>query len=391
MGVAQSDPASALVPWYRRTGAWIGIGTGPGALMAGAGMAGEVGPSLAIPAVIAGCIVLYLLSVAHGLVAVADRKPMGRIVGDVFGPGLGSWILTGTVVVAMLGWCGFYNGIGGAALSGLLSGPQVVGSVLLGGITLGLSLLGQERWNLLIYATAACAVALTVFTVIAVPANPPREIADVGPLEGFIAALGGMIAYAVVFTMRAPDFTIDVDRRLGVWLAGLTMLLPLVALALLGVALYGRTGLFDLVEVLALTERPQAGQVFLMLSTIAPTVTAIYSCAISIESLVEAPHRLAMGGIAALAVSLGATRFDLRLIGFLQALGSVMPPALTIMLLSRRLKRRPPPPHPLLAWGMGSITALAVGAVSPFGGFLLGCCTTAIWLGCAARFKSSRG
>ncbi len=97
------------------------------------------------------------------------------------------------------------------------------------------------------------------------------------PIVGFMTAFGGMISYAVAFAMRVPDFTVDINKESGVWIVGLAMLVPLVALALLGVSLCARTGLFNLADLLAGTERPQAGQLFLTLSTIAPSVTAVYS------------------------------------------------------------------------------------------------------------------
>ncbi len=351
--------------------------------MTGAAVTGQVGPGIAIPAVVTGCLVLYFVCVTHGLQAFRTRTPMGMSVREIFG-GRSGWPLTGTMVLAMIGWGGFYMGVGGAALSDLIGTPQVVGSCALGVVVLGLSLLGQERWNLLTYLTAGCAVALTVITVVAVPTDPPLAI-ESEPVAGFTFALGGMISYAVVFAMRVPDFTVDINRQSGVWIVGLTMFVPLLALAVLGVFMYARTGLFNLADVLAGTERPQVGQLFLTLSTIAPSVTTVYSGAISIESLVRVPHRAAMVAVAACATVLGATRFDQSLIGFLEVLGAVIPPALVVMLLTARLARAPRSPHPLLAWSSGAAAALALHGVSSFAGSITGCCFTGLWLWLSSR------
>ena len=359
------------------------MGTGPGALMTGAAVTGQVGSAIAIPAVITGCIVLYFVCVAHGLQAFRSRTPMGVSVGKVFG-GRSGWALTTTMVLAMIGWCGFYMGVGGAALSDLVDIPQVAGSCVLGLVVMGLSLLGQERWNPLTYLTAGCAIALTIITVVAVPNDPPGAI-EMNPVVGFMTAFGGMLSYAVVFAMRVPDFTVDIDKESGVWIVGLTMLVPLVALALLGVSLFARTGLFNLADLLAGTERPQAGQLFLTLSTIAPSVTAVYSGAISIESLVQVPHRAAMAAIAVCATVLGVMRFDQSLIGFLEVLGAVIPPALVVMLLTPQLRRAPRSPHPLLAWSTGAAVALGLHGLSSFGGSVAGCCVAALWLWLSSR------
>jgi cytosine permease len=354
--------------------------------MTGAAVTGRVGPAIAIPAVVTGCLVLYFVCVTHGLQAFRSRTPMGTSIRAIFG-GRSGWTLTTIMVLAMIGWCGFYIGVGGAALSDLISMPPVVGSCALGMVVMGLSLLGQERWNPLTYLTAGCAVALTIITVVAVPNNPPPTI-ELDPVVGFMAALGGMISYAIVFAMRVPDFTVDINRQSGVWIVGLTMLVPLLALAVLGVSLYARTGLFNLADLLAGTERPEAGQLFLTLSTIAPSVTAVYSGAISIESLVRMPHRAAMAAVAVCATVLGATRFDQSLIGFLEVLGAVIPPALVVMLLAPRLARSPRSPHPLLAWTSGAAAALALHGVSSFAGTIAGCLMAGLWLWLASRLAS---
>jgi purine-cytosine permease-like protein len=255
---------------------------------------------------------------------------------------------------------------------------------------MGLSLLGQERWNPLTYLTAGCAIALTVITVVAVPSDPPPNI-EMDPVVGFMAALGGMISYAVVFAMRVPDFTVDIDKESGVWVVALTMLVPLLALAVLGVSLYARTGLFNLADLLASTERPAAGQLFLTLSTVAPSVTAVYSSAISMESLVRVQHRAAMALVAVCATALGVTRFDQSLIGFLEVLAAVIPPALVVMLLTPRLDRVPRSPHPLLAWSSGAVVALALHGLSSFAGSVAGCCFAGFWLWLAGRLSPREG
>ena len=375
------------------------MGTGPGALMTGAAVTGRVGAEVAIPAVVTGCLVLYFVCVIHGLQAYRSRAPMGTSVREIFG-GRSGWALTTIMVLAMIGWCGFYMGVGGAALSDLVGMPQVAGSCVLGMVVMGLSLLGQERWNPLTYLTAGCAVALTIITVVAVPDNPPPAI-ESEPVAGFLVALGGMISYAVVFAMRVPDFTVDIDKQSGVWIVGLTMFVPLLALAVLGVSLFARTGLFNLADLLAGTEQPQAGQLFLTLSTIAPSVTAVYSGAISIESLARVPHRVrsavrpsppraAMVAMATCATVLGTTRFDQKLIGFLEVLGAVIPPALVVMLLTPRLEGAPRSPHALLAWSSGAAAALALHGVSSFVGSIAGCVIAGAWLWLTSRLAPAR-
>jgi hypothetical protein len=185
-----------------------------------------------------------------------------------------------------------------------------------------------------------------------------------------------------------PDFTVDVRGERDVWLAGLTMLAPLLVLTALGAWLYARTGLFHIADVLREVDAPAAGQLFLVASVVAPAVTAAYSGAVSIASIRPVPHRRTMLAVVALAALLGAERFDLRIIGFLEAVGAVVPPALSVVLLWPRLHVRRGSMHPLVAWTVGSVMALALRPVSPFAGLLAGSATAALWLLVVSRAAS---
>ena len=53
--------------------------------MTGAAVTGQVGPVIAIPAVVTGCLVLYFVCVTHGLQAFRTRTPLGTSVREIFG------------------------------------------------------------------------------------------------------------------------------------------------------------------------------------------------------------------------------------------------------------------------------------------------------------------
>jgi cytosine permease len=374
----------APVAWHDRSGAWIGIGTGPAVLMVGAGLARTTGVTTAAIGIALGAVTLYLVAVAHGSLGQRHGLAMGANLQEVLGRGAGPVALTLALVAAMIGWCGFYLGLGGAALADLLEAPQWLGSLLLGGVVLGAALSGQDLWNRLVYLTAASSVALTLITVLTVPVS--HQPSDIGvDLQGLATAMGGAIVYAIVFAMRAPDFTADLGHARDVWKVGLTMLVPYVVLAGLGIWLYRRTGLHNMADVLAGTERPEAGQAFLMLSAVGPAITAVYSCAVSIDSIRRARHVVTMSLVGLVAIVLGAGRFDRSLIGFLEAIAVVIPPALVVVLTVPILKNRPKPSHATLAWLAGSLVALAVRDAISLAAFLAGAVVAFGWLLLAPR------
>lgn len=381
-------PDDADVAWYERSGAWIGIGTGPAVVMIGAGLARTTGLATAAIGIVLGAVTLYLVAVAHGSLGQRHGLAMGANLQEVLGEGVGPVALTLALVAAMTGWCGFYLGLGGAALADLAEMPQWAGSLLLGSVVLGAALSGQDLWNRVVYLTAGSSVALTLFTVFTVPVSGQPSDISVDP-RGLAIATGGAIVYAIVFAMRAPDFTADLAHARDVWKVGLTMLIPYVALAGLGIWLYQRTGLHNMADVVARTERPEAGQLFLMLSAVGPAITAVYSCAVSIDSVRRTRHVVTMSLVGLIAVVLGATRFDRNLIGFLEAIAVVIPPALVVVLTVPALKRRPKPAHPTLAWLAGSIVALTVRDAISLAAFLAGAVVALGWLLLAPRSERS--
>lgn len=383
-----STPSTAApdapTAWHERSGAWIGIGTGPAVLMVGAGLARTTGVATAAIGIVLGAVTLYVVAVAHGSLGQRRGLAMGANLQEVFGRGAGPVALTIALVAAMIGWCGFYVGLGGAALADLLGIPQWLGSLVLGSVVLGAALSGPQLWNRLVYLTAGSSVALTLFTVLTVPVSPQPPGMSVD-LRGLAIAMGGAIVYAIVFAMRAPDFTADLADAGDVWKVGLTMLVPYVALAGLGIWLFQRTGLHNMADVLARTERPQAGQLFLMLSAVGPAITVVYSCAVSVDSIRRTRHVVTMLIVSLAAIALGAGRFDRSLIGFLEAIAVVIPPALVVVLTTPALKRRPKSSHPTLAWLAGSIVALAVRDAISLAAFLVGAAVAFAWLMLAPR------
>jgi cytosine permease len=74
------------VPWYLRLGAWIGIGTSPGALVTGASIASVTSGWLTGGAVVLGAFALTGLAVANGVRAQRHGTPAVRLAALALGP-----------------------------------------------------------------------------------------------------------------------------------------------------------------------------------------------------------------------------------------------------------------------------------------------------------------
>lgn len=358
-----SDLSSSLgtgVPWHRRAGVWIGIATGPGALTVGGGLAARLSLSTLLLVIPLGALALTALAVAQGIISRRRREPLARRATSTFGPGPRAGLLNLVMALGMMGWVSFYVGIAGFSLANLLRLPGWAGAFLVAIALLLLSEMGLDRWNLLVWITTLSALGAAIFALVVVGTRPVLEAeAGIRPHE-FLWGVGSVVAYGIVFAVRAGDFTWDLETDADVCKVGVALLLPLLIFLGIGVVLYHSVGDWNLADILARTRSAALGHLFLVLSIVAPALSGFHSGSLAIQSLVPLSRRQSMGFICIIGFLLGAVRFDRQLLLFLDLLGALLPPALAIMLLVPVLKREPPRSAALSAWLLGAAAAVLV-------------------------------
>jgi cytosine permease len=346
------------VPWYLRLGAWVGIGTGPGALMAGGGIAQVTDSPWRLPSVLLGVLALTSLAVLSANLGRRRGKAAVGLAEQAFGGRWGERLVAACVVAGVSGWAGLYIGLSAGALHLRWDVNPLATALLLGVGFWMLYRTGFRRWNLMVVLTGAAALAVAVLVSSSVVADPaPREAATFPGPEGALFGAGIVVAYAAVFALRAPDFTWDAQRGADVVRAGLVMAATLLMFLAIGVGIYAEAGSWDLSDLVNRTTAPTLGALLLLLSAIAPTVSGLHSGALGIRRLAGWPQPLGAAAIALAGAVLGAFRFDLLLIPFLGVLGAVMPPVLGVVLLRTARNRDW---HAWAAWLAGSAAALAL-------------------------------
>jgi cytosine permease len=345
----------AGVAWYLRLGAWIGIGTSPGALVTGASIGSVTSAWVTGGAVVLGARALTGLAVANGLRAQRHGTPAVRLAALALGP-RGPWTVALLVAVGVACWNGFYLGLASRAVGGFLGVPTTVVAVATGVLVFAIYRAGFRRWNVLVALTGAAATAVALLTYAGVPAT---EAASPPPasLDRMLLGAGFVVAYAAVFAVRAPDFTWDARRARDVLFAGGTLMATLVFFLGLGAAVYGRAGSWDFPTLVNATHYPAAAVALLALSIIAPSVSGLHSGALGLRHLTGWSPASAAVIVTGVAVTLGALSFDLALQPFLGLLGAVFPPVLATMLLRTDRHRDW---HAWVAWSAGAVLATAV-------------------------------
>ncbi|MGI5420106.1 hypothetical protein [Actinomadura luteofluorescens] len=279
--------------WRAASGAWLGIGTAPGALVLGAQVGGRHGGALPVPVLVAGGAVMAALLAAQGRLGL--REPAGENAGMAelaprYLPPVAERAFTALLAVAMAGWFGFNVGLGGAAAAALGGVPDAVGVAALTVPTVAVLVAGGGRWNAVAVVTTLTAVALIgiVAVKLAPPASPVSFARD-GPPGVLAADLAGYIGYVSVFAVRAPDFTVGLRGRRDLAACVALLVVPALAASVVGAGVAAASGSTDVVAVLAGPDGLPAANLFVAASVIAPTLAAVHSGALAIDRFLPRP------------------------------------------------------------------------------------------------------
>ncbi|GBD08489.1 hypothetical protein HRbin22_00729 [Candidatus Thermoflexus japonica] len=360
------DLPSRRIRWFQRVGPWLGIGTGPGTLAVGGALAARLSPPAVLGVILLGGFLLAALATAQGWAGQRQRQSLAVQAEKTFGR-IG-WVLNLMMALGLLGWLGFYIGLGGAMAAHLLGLPDPIGALLLTALLAGAAGWGVDRWNALAGWTAMAALltALLVFHRVGVSWPPPPwpapAAADIG------LGIMQVVAYAIVFALRASDFTWDLAEGSDVLKVGMALYGTLVVFVGMGALMGWTLGHWNPAEALARTPGAFLGELLLTLAVIAPALSALHSAALATAALLSLPPSPVWAlGLAWIGGVLGAARFDRWLLPFLNGLGWTLPPALVVILMEAWAGCRWDPVWKASAWGAGMVVAIVMGVLGiPF-------------------------
>lgn len=349
--------------WTHTAGAWLGIGTSPGALLVGAGIAARYNGPIPLLSILLSFLLMFTILWYQGQLGMAppygEGGDLNKITPRYFGP-LMQRVIGAVIAIGMIGWFGFNVGLGGAALSALLKLPAFTGPLIIGLPILILSLMGMRSWNGLATLTTIVVLALVVLVVIRLSARMVPVTLKVASPVNTIMDVAAFVGYISVFSVRAPDFTTNMASRKGLSILELLLCLPILFIALAGVGLQQGIGTLDLVSVLARPDGLPIGNLLITLAVIAPTFTTLYSGAPSLRSAVGIQDRVGMILITVIGLILATLRFDLWLISWVSVLAAMLPPLLVPLAVKSSLRRRQAAPRliPIWVWLPGSVTSM---------------------------------
>ncbi|TMR41140.1 hypothetical protein [Actinomadura geliboluensis] len=367
--------------WRAASGAWLGIGTAPGALVLGAQVGGRHGGALPLLVLLIGGAVMTVLLLAQGRLGL--RAPAGEDAGMAelaprYLPPVAERAFTALLAVAMVGWFGFNLGLGGAAAAALGGVPDAVGVTALAVPLVAVLIAGGGRWNAIAVVTTLTAIAL--IGIVAVKLTPPASpvsLARDGPPGVLAADLAGYIGYVSVFAVRAPDFTVGLRGRGDLAACVALLVVPALAASVVGAGVAAASGSTDVVAVLAGPDGLPAANLFVAASVIAPTLAAVHSGALAVRRFLPAERpdagrpadvmarlrsrqTVAVLAIAVPGAVLAALRVDRMLLDWLTVLAAALPALVPPMAAEAARRRRGRPARPVATWIWAPGAAVAV-------------------------------
>ncbi len=374
--------------WRLTAGAWLGVGTSPGALLLGVGIAARYGGAVPLFSLVLSFLVMFLILWFQGLIGLAPPIGEGKNLTQLAPLYLGATmqrVLGAVIAIGMIGWFGFNVGLGAAAFGALANLPQWATTLMLGVPVLILALLGIRSWNWLAAVTTVSVLVLVALVTLELSDRTSPLTLRIGSPANFVADVAVFLGYVSVFSLRTPDFTSRLKTRKDLFISILLLIVPLIAIALAGVGMQQGTGSTELVETLAGPEGMAIGNLLITLSVIAPTFTTFFSGAPGLKAAVGMDEKVAMFVIGITGMALSAARFDLYLLPWLSILGSVLPPFVVPLAVEATMRRRNHPPCliPWWVWLPGAVAAviLTVGgqSLAPMIGMLVAALLTALW------------
>ncbi|HEY8482783.1 MAG TPA: hypothetical protein VIL71_23455 [Spirillospora sp.] len=353
--------------WRSAAGAWLGIGTAPGALVLGAQVGGRHDGALPVAVLVAGGAVMAWLLAAQGRLGL--REPAGENAGlseltPRYLPPAAERTVTALLAISMIGWFGFNVGLGGAAAAALGGVPDPAGVVALAVPTVAVLLAGGGRWNAVAVVTTLTSIALIAIVAVRLaPPDAPVTFARDGP-GGLVADLAGFIGYVSVFALRAPDFTVGLRGRADLAACVALLVGPALAASVVGAGVAAASGSTDVVAVLAGPDGLPVANLFVAASVIAPTLAAVHSGVLALRRLLPArlggAHAQAVLLIAGPGTVLAALRVDRLLLGWLTILAAALPALIPPMTAEAARRRRGRPPRRVRTWIWAPGAAVAV-------------------------------
>ncbi|TDD68773.1 hypothetical protein E1262_15050 [Jiangella aurantiaca] len=341
--------------WWNTAGAWLAIGTGPAALVLGAGLADRHDGPVPVGALLLGGVAMTVLLLVPGRLGLrppyGEGRPLAELL-EAYLPRGDRTVVGALMALAMAGWLGFNAGLGGAALGSLLGMPMWAGVIVLGLPLLAIAAAGQHRWNALALVTTAAALALIV--VIATHGAGARSEtpldAGFGTSSTLLTDVAVFVGYVAVFGLRAPDFTAGLRGRGDLWACAAFLVLPTLVAATAGTTIALRSDSADLVEHLRTSD---LGTALVVVAVAAPCLTSFHSGGLALRSVTGLPERAAAAVIGVAGLAVATTGFENALLPWLTVLAAVLPPLVVPLgweARARRRQRRPPRPVSAAMW-----------------------------------------
>lgn len=358
--------------WLRRIGPWVGLGTSPAALMLGGGVGEGLQGTHLVVALVIGVVLLTTMAAVQGILGQSTGMSLAQLTAGPLGAEGSRRTASVVMLVMMLGWFGVNAGVAGVALARLVGVPDAIGVLVFAVLMLVVASrgLGVLSWSALVAGLATVVLAGWGLHLAFADRSITLSGGEAGQHPTSIATgVVLLVGYGSAFSLRAPDFTHDLERtRQVIWCALAGMAIPVVIFGLAGAALQAATGTWDLSDVMRDLGSPELAYLFVSLGFVGSVLTNIWSGGLSLTDVApRVSRRAGQGIVAAVGAVIAAAGFSELMLPWLTVLALAAPGLIAICVLHVVRGGRT-----TVGWGMTGLSCWGAGFACGIALFLAG-------------------
>lgn len=262
----------------------------------------------AVLSIVIGYTVLTVIFIVYGGLGFSRRQQSGLILGNLFGPKIGKFVVPTVLALGQIGWASFNIKFGGESLAEIVHIPTLLGyfiytATIIFIASLGLAQIGIIKWGITLSSLGL--VALIFFSSINESTFDLLLHGTPHDNHSLFWGVSVVVASFISFASVSPDFFSQVQRKKDVYFSSIFgVFFPGVLILFTGCILFaGNTG-NDLVALVGSLSFPLLAQIF-NVTTNTDGSTAIYTPALKLRQMFKIKLNVGVfiAGLTALALT----------------------------------------------------------------------------------------
>lgn len=233
---SKQSPNDSLVGWTSISSIFADVLVSPWNLLIGGLLIQNMSFVNAVASIVIGYAILTLIFIVYGGLGFSQRQQSGVILGKLFGPKIGTYVIPSILALGQVGWASINIKIGGESLAEIVHIPSVTGLLIYAAIVMSIASLGLASVGIIKWAITISSIGLVSLIFFSAVDNSTFETLTHSPHSNHSIFWGvsAVVASFMSFASISPDFFSQVRNKsdvvlssaIGIFIPGTRFLLP---------------------------------------------------------------------------------------------------------------------------------------------------------------------